>query len=253
MAASVFHAAQHQHLGAAGRHLEHFLEGHGVELSGVAHDARVGAEDAVHVGVDLTDIGTQRGGHGDGGGVRAAAAQRRDILGVLADPLESGHQNDPPLLKGGLQPPRRDVDDLGVAVGAGGDHPGLRTGERPGMRAERLDGHGHQRIRDAFTGGKQHVQLPRRRRRAHLLSQIQQVVGGIPHGRDDDDDVIALLLGGDDAFGDAANPFGVGHRGSAVLLHDERHCFPFREDWRQVQNRGRAGCADSASTTGMCE
>ncbi len=40
-----------------------FLEGHGVELSGVAHDARVGAEDAVHVGVDLTDIGTQRGGH----------------------------------------------------------------------------------------------------------------------------------------------------------------------------------------------
>src|SRR6202042_3652239 len=28
-------------------------------------------------------------------------------------------------------------------------------------------------------------------------------------------------------FGDPADPFGVGHRGSAVLLHDERHYCPF--------------------------
>jgi len=30
VAAGVFHTAKHQHLGAAGRHLEHLLEGNGV-------------------------------------------------------------------------------------------------------------------------------------------------------------------------------------------------------------------------------
>ena len=35
------------------------------------------------------------------------------------------------------------------------------------------------------------------------------------------------LLGLDDALGDAADPLGVRHRGSAVLLHDERHWKPF--------------------------
>jgi hypothetical protein len=38
----------------------------------------------------------------------------------------------------------------------------------------------------------------------------------------------SLLFGLDDAFGDPADPFGVGHRGSAVLLHDERHVDPFQ-------------------------
>ena len=38
---------------------------------------------------------------------------------------------------------------------------------------------------------------------------------------------LPCLLGLDDALGDAADPFGVRHRGSAVLLHDERHCQTF--------------------------
>ncbi len=70
--------------------------------------------------------------------------------------------------------------------------------------------------------------LPRRRRRADLPGQIEQVVGGIAHRRNDDDHVVSGLLGLDDAFGDAADPLGVGHRGSAVLLYDERHCQTFR-------------------------
>ena len=132
VAAGVFHAAQHQHLGAAGRHLEHLLERDGVQLAGVAHDPRVRAEDAVHVGVDLADVGVQRGGQRDRGGVRAAAAQRGDVPGVLADALEAGDQHDAAFVERGLQPARRDVDDLRVAVGAGGDDAGLRTGERAG-------------------------------------------------------------------------------------------------------------------------
>ena len=62
-----------------------------------------------------------------------------------------------------------------------------------------------------------------RRGRADLLGQVHQVVGGVPHRGDHHDDVVPLLLGRDDALGDAADPIGVGHRGSAVLLHDERH------------------------------
>ena len=197
-------------------------------MPGVRHDARVGGEDAVDVGVDLADVGLQRGGQRDGGGVRAAAAQRGDVLAVLADALEAGDQHDQALVERRPQPAGGDVDDLGVAVGAGGDHAGLRAGERPGLGAERLDGHRDQRVGDPLTRGQQHVHLPRGRGRADLPGQVEQVVGGVAHRGDHHDDVVALLLGLDDALGDAADPLGVGHRGSAVLLHDERHCQPFR-------------------------
>ena len=196
--------------------------------AGAGDDARVGAEDAVHVGVDLADVGAQRRGQRHSGGVRAAAAQGGDIPGALADALESGDQHDQPLVKRGLQSGRGDIDDLGLAVGAGGDDAGLRTGERAGLSAQRFDGHRHQRVGDALTGRQQHVQLAGRRGRAHLLGQLQQTVGGVAHRRDHHDDVVALLLGLDDAFGDPADPFGVGHRRSAVLLHDERHVDPFQ-------------------------
>ncbi len=234
VAAGVFHTAQHQHLGAARRHFEHLLEGHRVELAGVVHNPGIRAEDAVHVGVDLADVGVQGGGQGDRGGVRPAAAQGGDVPGVLADALEPGDQHDAPLVERFLQPAGRDLEDLRVAVGAGGDDAGLRAGERARLRSQRFDRHGHQRVGDALAGGQQHVELPRRRGRAHLLRQVHQVVGGVAHGGDHHDDVVPLLLGRDDALGDAADPIGVGHRGSAVLLHDERHCFPFPQAFRST-------------------
>jgi len=40
------------------------------------------------------------------------AAQRGDVPGVLADPLEAGDQDDPPLVERGLQAGGRDVDDF---------------------------------------------------------------------------------------------------------------------------------------------
>ena len=63
------------------------------------HDPRVGGEDAVHVGVDLADVGVQRGGERDGGGVRAAPAERGDVLGVLRDALEAGDDRDRALVE----------------------------------------------------------------------------------------------------------------------------------------------------------
>ena len=101
--------------------------------------------------------------------------------------------------------------------------PGLRPGERPRLGAQIGDGHGEQRHADALARGEQHVELARRRHRADLLREVEQLVGGVAHGGDDDDDLIASALGGDDAFGDALDPLRVLHGRAAVLLNDERH------------------------------
>ena len=82
---------------------------------------------------------------------------------------------------------------------------------------------------DPLTGGQQHVEFAHRRRRRDLLGEVEQLVGGVTHRRDDHDDVVARLLGLDDPLGHPANPLGVRHRGSAVLLYDERHWRTFRD------------------------
>ena len=143
VAAGVLDAPQVQDLGAGRRHLEHLLGGDPVELARGRHDPRVGGEDAVDVAVDLADLGAERGGEGDRGGVGGAAAERGDVLGVLGDALEAGHDRDRAVADRGLDPARRDVDDLGPAVRRVGDHAGLGAGERLGRVAELGDRHRH--------------------------------------------------------------------------------------------------------------
>ena len=109
--ARVLDAAQHQDLRPHRRQLEHLLVGDAVELAGPRHDARVGGVHAVDVGVDLADIGVEGGREGDGGRVRAAAAERRHVLGVLADALEAGDDGDRALLQRGADAAGSHVDD----------------------------------------------------------------------------------------------------------------------------------------------
>ena len=82
-----------QHLRAQARHLEHFLEGDGVEPPRLGNDARIGRVDAVDVGVDLALVGLERGGQRHAGRVRAAAAERRDVA-FRVDALEAGDDDD---------------------------------------------------------------------------------------------------------------------------------------------------------------
>ena len=63
------HAADLQHLGAERRELEHLFVADARDLARRRADVRVGRVDAVDVGVDLADVGADRGGDGDGGGV----------------------------------------------------------------------------------------------------------------------------------------------------------------------------------------
>ena len=66
-----------------------------------------------------------------------------------------------------------------------GDHAGLAAGERPRLDAEVVDRHRQQGHRDALAGGEQHVELAGRRHRRHLLGEVDQLVGGVTHGRHD--------------------------------------------------------------------
>jgi hypothetical protein len=90
------------------------------------HDPRVGGEDAVDVGVDLADVGLQRGGERHGGRVGTAAAERGDVLRRLRDALEAGDDGDVPVGQRSVDPAGRDVDDPGGAVLGVGDDAGLR-------------------------------------------------------------------------------------------------------------------------------
>ena len=135
-------------------------------LTRVGDDARVGAEHAVDVGVDLA-VAAQRGGQRDRGGVGAAAAQGGHVVGG-GDALEAGHEHDLAAGQRLLDPARPDLDDLGLGVDGVGDDPGLRAGQRHGAVAEILDRHRTQGGRDALAGREQHVHLARVRPRRHL-------------------------------------------------------------------------------------
>ncbi len=68
-------AAEHHHLGAARRQLQHLVVGDEVQLAGLGDDPRVGGVDAVHVGEDHAGLGPESRRQRDGGGVGAAAAR----------------------------------------------------------------------------------------------------------------------------------------------------------------------------------
>src|SRR4051812_6693173 len=223
VAAGGLDAAEHEHLGAGRGELEHLLVGDGRQPLGVGHDPRVGGEDAVDVGVDLADVGLQRGRDGDRGGVRAAPAQRGDVLGVLADALEAGDDDDRALVQRLPQPARGDVDDPRLAVAGRGDDARLRAGERARLVAVRGDRYRQQRHRDPLARGQQHVQLAAGRGVGDLAGLVEQLVGRVAHRGDHDDDVVAVLLGSHDPLGDALDVRRSRYGGTTVLLDDQGH------------------------------
>ena len=157
------------------------------------HDARVGGEDAVDVGVDLADVGVERRGQRDRGGVRAAAAERGDVLGVLADALEAGDDRDRRrrrALRGSGPGVTSMIRALPCAESV--MHAGLRAGER--LRAS------EPRLSIAIASSAIEIRSPAVSSMSSsraggsgddLLGEVEQLVGGVAHRGDDDDDVVA--------------------------------------------------------------
>ena len=219
------HGARLHDLGALVGQLEHLLVADDGDEPGVGDDARVGREDALHVGVDLAGVGLEAGGQGHGRRVRAATAQRRDLArgeGLVRGALEAGHDDDPPAADLGAHAGRVDVGDARPAVARVRADAGLRSGQRDGLDARRLEGHGHERAADVLAGGEQEVHLARVGVVRDGGRQVEQVVGRVAHGADDDDEVCAGATVAGDPPGDVADALGIGERRAAVLLDDER-------------------------------
>ena len=160
VAAGDLDRARGEDAGAGGGHLEHLVEADPRQLARVRDQPRIGGVDASDVGVDLAEVGAERGGERDGGRVGATAAERRH-LERGRDALEAGDEHDRAVVQRLVDPARTHLDDLRLAVNGVGDDPRLRAGERDRLVAEVVDHHRGERARDPLADRDEHVELAR--------------------------------------------------------------------------------------------
>ena len=253
VAAGVLDAAQVQDLGARRRPSRASPRRRPrSSLRAVGHDPRVGGEDAVDVGVDLADLGPERGGQRHRGGVGAAAAERGDVLGVLADALEAGHDRDRARRRGAfsirpgvtsmilalpcaesvITPACEPVNDRALwprcAIAIASSAIEIRSPAVSSMSSSR--------------GGGSGVTCSARSSSSSVVSPIAETTTTTSW---------PALLGGDDPLGDPLDAGRVGDRGAAVLLHDNAHRVSLLVDrgLRRVDSTGASASARPASKT----
>ena len=137
----VLDRAQLQHPRTRGRHLEHLVERDHRQLARVGDEAGIGAEDPGDIGVDLADVGAERGGNRYRGRVRSPTAERGHVPAVARDPLKAGDEHDPVVVERGPDAVGANVEDARLRVRGVGDDAGLRTGERDRAVTDVVDCH----------------------------------------------------------------------------------------------------------------
>ena len=217
--------AVHEHLRAEARELEHLVVGYLVQLARPGDLPGVGGVDALDVGEYLAFVRVQHGGDGDGGGVRAAAAEGGDVV-VAVDALEARDYDYAALIELAAYALGGDAHDARAAVGAVRLHAHLPAGERDDGQAHRLEGHGHERDALLLAGGEQYVHLALARARVELARLLYELVGGVALGGEDDDDVVALDVAVRDYPGHMADPVGVRDGAAAEFLYYEHGLYP---------------------------
>ena len=160
-----------KHFGALVRELEHFLVADGRQPPRFGHEARVGGVHAVDVRVDVAALGTERDRQGDGARIRAAAAERRDL--VAGGALEACDDHDAAVVQLLTDPGRLDAGDARAAERAVGQDARLRPGQADRVNAPVMQGHDEQRRADQLARGHQQVQLARIGRLRDLLPQAR--------------------------------------------------------------------------------
>lgn len=211
-----------QYIGTQRSQLEHFIVGDLIDLERIGNDAGVGGVDALHIGVDLAEIGIESGCQCHCTGIRTAPSQGGDIS-VLVDALETGHDDDVALIQFIAEPLGVDAAHPGSTMGTVGMDTGLPAGQRNGRHTQPLQSQRHQRHGSQLAGGHQRIQLPLGRVGVDLLGLCDEVVGGFALCRYNHDHLVALAVCiGNDAchMGDL---LGICHRAATEFLYNQCH------------------------------
>ena len=209
-------------LRAAAGHLEEFVVGDRIDLARLRHHPRIAGVNAVHIGVDLANVGLQRRRDGDRRQVGPAAAERGD-LPLVRLPLEPGDDADIPFLEVVFHLPRGDVGDLGFRVDAACDDAGLRAGERDRLAAERIDRHRGEGDRGLLAGGEEHIHLALGRAARNLAGELDQAIRHPRHRRNHHHHRVPLPLRGEDPPRHIHDPLGIADGSAAEFLDDQCH------------------------------
>jgi hypothetical protein len=111
---------------------------------------------------------------------------------------------------------------------------GLRTGQAYSLDAAGVDRHRGQGHRDPLARREEHVHLASGRVGRDGLGELDQLVGGVAHGRNDHNHLITSLTRLDHSIRHGVDPLGVGDRGSAILLDDEWHNAGWSGRWGEL-------------------
>ncbi len=207
--------------------LQHLVVADEIHLARFGNHARIGGVDTVHVGVNFAAdfavvsirVMLHDSGEGDGGRVRAAAAQGGDVV-IRVDPLEARDNNDSAFVQSLPHALRGDVLDAGFGVITVGHDADLGAGEADGRLTQRLNGHGHERNGNLLAGGQEHVHLTGRRLVADLAGQGDEFISRVAASADDDDDLVVGLLGPERTSSRRHDALGRRHAGAAEFLYD---------------------------------
>src|SRR5271166_4169556 len=150
--------ARLQHLGALRCHLKHFFIGNSTELAGFRNDTRIAGEDTVDIREDIATVRFERCRKRDGGGIRAAAAERRDPP-ARPDALKSRHDGDLTSGQSASEPGDIDLLNARLAVHPVGSEWDLPAEPRAGVDPEVLKRKREQTRSHLLAGGDNDVIL----------------------------------------------------------------------------------------------
>ena len=136
----------------------------------------------------------QRGSNGHSAGIRAAAAQGRDVV-HLVQALKASHHHHTVAVQLVFNALGVQALNAGLGVGLVRAEARLPARQADGRSAHALQCHRQQRNADLLTGGQQHIHLAARRVVGDLCRFGQQVIGGIALGRHHHHHIVARIVG----------------------------------------------------------
>ena len=211
------------------------------------HNARVRGKDSVDIGVNLTHVGVESRGKGNGGRVTSASAESRDVARVTIKPLESRDNRHGAVIERLTDAVGRDVDDSSRAVLRIGHHSSLAAGKRSSVYSETLDGHGKKGHRDSLTRCQEHVHLTWVGPVGNGVGKVDEVVGRIPHCGHCHDNVVPERPRCHNSTRHSQNAFSIRDGRTAKFLNNERHVTHFACGYSKRRSLDRPPCLNSSA------